>query len=408
MFELSSSTDAAKSPSSRDPGVPTQDQQRSRQLIALGAVFTLIAGGLALAVYFWLNPAIEEKSGPPQSFNAKIDELAAMYLDRRPNASLVVGALRDGQRWVKAYHRGDDAPDGDTIFEMGSASRVLLGLVLADAVQRGEVDYDDNLISHLPSSVVGNHTLENVTLRKLATGTSGFPNKPKGYKPLNEQNPYAEYTAKQLYDDLNKTELRPISQSFRSFIGAGSLGHALEHASELSYEQMLVERICKPLKLDSTSITVSDENASRFIRGLDNDGLDATRWDFDVLVAAGGVRSSVNDMLTLLETQLNPIGAPLENVVIDSQTVHHKGDLEDHVALFWTITEGQDRLLYWHGGGTGGYTCAIAFDPRNKWAIVLMSNYGDRLVSDVSLEGFMFQSMDWPGTVELEDGSALD
>ena len=79
------------------------------------------------------------------SLRQRTDQLVQPYLDNGLFVGMSIGVLDRGQRQTFGYGRlsQDDprVPDGDTIYEFGSASKVLTGLLLADAVVQGRVSW---------------------------------------------------------------------------------------------------------------------------------------------------------------------------------------------------------------------------------------------------------------------------
>ena len=70
---------------------------------------------------------------------------------------IVVGTIDEKGRAVIGYGKlakdRDEKPDGDTVFEIGSITKVFTSLILADMVERGEVKLDDPVSKFLPASV---------------------------------------------------------------------------------------------------------------------------------------------------------------------------------------------------------------------------------------------------------------
>jgi CubicO group peptidase (beta-lactamase class C family) len=72
---------------------------------------------------------------------------------------IVVGmiATDPDERWVVGYGRFSATdlrvPDGDTVFEIGSVTKVFTGILLAQAVLNGEVKLDDPISLYLPEGV---------------------------------------------------------------------------------------------------------------------------------------------------------------------------------------------------------------------------------------------------------------
>jgi CubicO group peptidase (beta-lactamase class C family) len=98
----------------------------------------------------------------------------AVHAATRPAArrqvGLAVGAFTGSQTVVHSTRPGSD----DTVFQIGSITKVFTTLALADAVARGELTLDTSLAAVLPDAVIPRSGVP-VTLRHLATHTSGLP-----------------------------------------------------------------------------------------------------------------------------------------------------------------------------------------------------------------------------------------
>jgi CubicO group peptidase (beta-lactamase class C family) len=101
---------------------------------------------------------------------------------------MVVGIVDPQGRRIVAYgglDQGDQRSlNGDTIFEIGSITKVFTSLLLADLVQRGEVALADPVAKFLPSEVkVPARGGRQITLRDLSTHSSGLPPFPSNLNP---------------------------------------------------------------------------------------------------------------------------------------------------------------------------------------------------------------------------------
>lgn len=134
-------------------------------------------------------------------------------VDEKRSPGIVVG-LVDGAGRTRVVAYGDPGPgrpplDGNSVFEIGSITKVFTGTVLADMVRKGEVKLDDAVQSFLPASVrVPTRNGKAITLAHLAQQNSGLPRLPSNFQPTNATNPYADYTVQQLYDFLSSCEYR--------------------------------------------------------------------------------------------------------------------------------------------------------------------------------------------------------
>jgi CubicO group peptidase (beta-lactamase class C family) len=132
--------------------------------------------------------------------DSDIHQILAERIDKqKQSVGIVVGVLDAKGRRIVAYgslEKGDKRPlDGDTVFEIGSITKVFTSLLLAEMAQRGEVRLDDPIAKYLPASVkVPERGGRQISLVDLAAHTSGLPRMPANFRPKDPANPYADYT----------------------------------------------------------------------------------------------------------------------------------------------------------------------------------------------------------------------
>ena len=301
---------------------------------------------------------------------------------QRQGVGIVVGVIGSEGRRVVAYghlEKGDPrALNGDTVFEIGSATKVFTSLLLAEMVERGEVALDDPVSKYLPSGVkMPERNGRSITLIDLATHTSGLPPIPTNMTWKDPGNPYADYSVELLYQFLSTYQLtRDIgSQYAYSNLGGGLLGHVLARRAGMDYETLVRSRICDPLGMNSTRITLSPEMKARLAVGH-NQGLESVEnWDLPTLAGAGALRSTANDMLTFLAANLGYVKSPLAPAMAAMLKVRRPtGQPGLEVALGWHIWTTNGKEIVWHNGGTGGYRSFIGFDPKARIGVVALSN----------------------------------
>jgi D-alanyl-D-alanine-carboxypeptidase/D-alanyl-D-alanine-endopeptidase len=294
---------------------------------------------------------------------------------------IVLGVLDHGQK--KVFVAGtagspEVALDGNTVFEIGSITKVFTASLLSDMVARGEVKLDDPVAKYLPSTVrVPSRNGRQITLLDLATQSSGLPRMPSNFTPKDENNPYADYTVEEMYAFLSGYELpRDIGAQYEySNLGVGLLGHALALRAGKSYEALLTERILKPLELNDTRITLDESGKARLARGHTATGAPTGNWNLQTLAGAGALRSTVNDLLKFLAANLDTVSKPLGPVL--ATTHFARGDVDAgqmKIGLNWHILTSFQRPLVWHNGGTGGFRTFIGIDPARQRGVVVLSN----------------------------------
>ena len=340
---------------------------------------------LALAVMLGIavqTPA-REAAAPQLPGNEVITRILQERIDTyKKSHGIVVGMIGpEGTRtvaWGKFKEDDPRKPDADSVYEIGSISKVFTSLLLADMVIRGEVELDDPLSKYLPRSVTMpiRHGKE-ITLLDLATHTSGLPRMPGNFHPNDRSNPYADYTVEQMYRWLSKCKLtRDAGAKYEySNLGAGLLGHVLALRAGTNYETLLRQRITEPLGMASTFITLTPEFRARLVPGHNDSLRPAPNWDFSALVGAGAIRSTVNDMLKFLAVCLGYDKTPLAPAMDKMLEVRRPtGEPSLQIALAWDIlSHGADQIV-WHNGGTGGYHSFVGFDPKRRIGVVVLSN----------------------------------
>jgi CubicO group peptidase (beta-lactamase class C family) len=296
---------------------------------------------------------------------------------------IVVGVIEPQGRRVVVYgtlNQGDARPlNGDTIFEIGSATKVFTSLLLADMVQRGEVALADPVAKYLPAEVkVPERGGRAITLVDLSTHTSGLPTMPTNFNPKDPANPYADYTVDQLYQFLSSYQLtRDIGSKFEySNLGVGLLGQALARRAGMDYEALVRSRITIPLGMSSTGITLSPEMKARLALGHNDKLVTVPNWDLPALAGAGALRSSANDRLTFLAANLGYVKSPLAPAMAAMLSVRRPTGAPElgEIGLGWLITKPSEDEIVWHNGGTGGYRSYIGYDAKTRVGIVVLSN----------------------------------
>jgi serine-type D-Ala-D-Ala carboxypeptidase/endopeptidase len=295
---------------------------------------------------------------------------------------IVVGTIDEKGRAVIGYGKlaknRAETPDGDTVFEIGSITKVFTSLILADMVERGEVKLDDPVSKFLPASVtVPSRNGRQITLLDISMQISGLPRLPDNMKPADPENPYADYDPPKLYEFLSHYTLkRDIGEKYEySNLAVGLLGHALALKAGMSYEQLVRTRVLEPLGMTSSSITLSESQKKRLAAGYDAALNPVKNWDLDALAGAGALRSTANDMLKFLAANLELTDTPLKAAMRRMRTVHRETGTPDlEIAMAWHVSHKYGTDIYWHNGGTAGYRSFAGFDPAKKTGVVILCN----------------------------------
>jgi serine-type D-Ala-D-Ala carboxypeptidase/endopeptidase len=340
------------------------------------------------------RPIGQDQRDPLRSALAKrIDEV-------RQGTGTVVGLLTAEGRWFAAYGStsvGGPEATADTIFEIGSITKVFTASLLAQMVERGEVALDDPVRKYLPASVrVPSRGGKEISLVDLATHTSGLPRDSVAVDLNSDSSPYAGYTESDLYAFLGGHRLRrdPGSRWEYSNVGMGLLGHALALRAGVSYEALLRRRIFEPLGMTNTAITFDAEQLARRATGHNRGLSPLPPWSGGVIDPAGSVNSTAADMLKFGAAVIEP-QSPLAGVFARMTSVrrrHEEPRLQQ--ALGWDLFRLGANEILGKSGTTFGFQARFIVDTTRKRVVVAWINGAGPPVTDLvglALDGARLQ-----------------
>jgi len=262
------------------------------------------------------------------------------------------------------------AVNHERVFEAGSITKVFTSTLLASLVTEGKIRLNDSINTTYPFSF---NEQRKITFLTLANHTSGLPRLPVNLDLSDGSNPYKYYTKKELEDYLKRLmtfESEPTTTYTYSNLGAGLLGHTLGLSQGRSFEELLQERVFDRYGM-SSSFTRSADAGGRLVKGLNADGDITSNWDFDVLAGGGGVLSTTADLGSFAMAQFNPENRALALTRVPTFVVHDSMK----IGLGWHILQSETgQELFWHNGGTGGYSSSFMLQPEQKRAVIILSN----------------------------------
>jgi len=324
----------------------------------------------------------------------KVDELAAEYFgEGKPIVGGVIGIVDGGKSYAKGYGRvsldDEAAPDMDTVYEIASLSKTFTGVLLGELVARGEIVLNDTLDQFVPEGnrVPRYRRGETVTLRQLATHSSGLPRLPTDFWEIaapEPENPYKFYTSDKIeqFLDTYRLTVAPDSRYEYSNLGGSVLGYAMGQKTGKTYEELVQERICQPLGMANTAVELTEAMREKLAPPYDAKKQPAHNWDLPGFAGGGGLRSSMRDMLAFAQAVAGVFDAfpeladkPEHPLVVGMKTAstQHYEDTASRVrmGLGWHLNGNGDLT---HNGQTGGYHSYIIVSPKSHRAIVLLTN----------------------------------
>ena len=362
-------------------------------MVVLGA---LAATGLRIGLWSLdSSPTSQDAKLPARPPIALADLQAALDTEFAPvvndgllrestGCGVAIGVVDHGQRRVFTY----GAARADSIFEIGSVTKTLTGLALAQLAVQKIVTLDEPLRPILFPDIAAGSPGTEITLLDLATHRSGLPSIPDNLEPKDLSNPFADYDRVALRQFLvSHGTAKPVDAKYLySSLGIGLLGYALAQRTGESYAELIKAEITGPLQMNDTVFTLSPAQARRIIQGHDAgmEPVDAGLGDSGIFTGAVGAKSSVEDLLTYLDANLHPeryatgsSGATLPAAfAIDHQL---RGSVKQNTEVAFSWLYDVESHSYQHDGTTPGYTAHVEFAPDEDRGIVVLYNRMDEV-----------------------------
>lgn len=269
-------------------------------------------------------------------------------------------------------------PDGNTMYEIGSVTKVFTSLLLADMSLKQQVSINDPITRYLPSAVkISVKDGKVPTLLNLSSHTVGYPRMPDNVDPKDPDNPFADYTLQQLYDYVSRFPYTSDMGTFFRYSNSGYalLGNILASVAHKDYETLVKQGVCEVLDMKNTTIRLTPAQKANMAMGHSEYGLQVSNWDMPAFVATGALRSNVNDLLNFAAANLGIVKTKLWPAM---ELCHIpriiKSKVEGDVTMGWTLVNENGHEFLWKDGTTAGYRALVLLDRKKKNGLVILSN----------------------------------
>jgi CubicO group peptidase (beta-lactamase class C family) len=266
--------------------------------------------------------------------------------------------------------------DARTLFEVGSITKAMTGMLLADAIERTELTLASTVGQFIPS--LASSAVAAVTLQELCTHTSGLPRLPTSPRMVVRiakfamlgLDPYRGITASQVVALTGGQNLRHRGRRTYSNLGAALLGQLLAEREGVDFAVLLQQRIFTPVGMYDAGVATIQHKAAH---GWSDAGLPRQPWIMDGYAPAGGVIATIGDLARLAVALLGQTAPGYLSTAAIPDGLPTRPNRRS--GMFWII----DPLpaggsMIWHNGATGGYSSFFALFPDTRKAVVVLAN----------------------------------
>lgn len=341
-------------------------KSRKKKLLWIFIIAVLVIS-LGISV-FWLVTSNRIDQIPLMTF----DDMMSYTTKDNEHAIITVGIIKDGEMAYTVY--GNNAsilPNEDHIYEIGSITKTFTASLVSKAMDEGKIDLYDQINKYIDLPDKGYYP----NLKRLVTHTSGY----KGHyfdRQMasnffhRQENDFYGINNNRVTKKLGEIELDNKDYKFKySNFGMAAVGRILSSVYSTEYTQIMNNFIANDLKLDNTQISDGTGNLSGY-------------WNWksdDAYLPAGGLTSTISDMMQYIELQMSgdiPYLSHGHEIVAEVNATtkqYEKMNIRmDGVGIGWMI-DSKNNII-WHNGGTSNFNSYVAFDKSKQIGVVILSN----------------------------------
>lgn len=314
-----------------------------------------------------------------------VDSIVSPYIAKSTSAGLSLAVINGSS--VSTYHYGETKlgnrvlPNNSTRYEIGSITKTFTAIALhhwITAVKRQTLDAP--AAAFLPNTIAPKLITNGVpvTLKHLLNHTSGLPRIPNDLP--NNNDPYAAYDSLKTFQYISNNSLirtpgtSPQTDAdatlYYSNLAYGLAGIILERNYQRPLQDVLQLTLLNDLNMSHTSINnLTNWSNNAFPHNSNNT---AKPWHFSGMAGAGGLKSTLANMITFAQANLQ--ATPNSSLgICQTPTVQLNG--RDLFGLGWEFyyTSSNKRITV-KDGGTGGFSAFIAFDRAQQKALIALFN----------------------------------
>ena len=200
-----------------------------------------------------------------------IEQILKEQVDRNKTPSIQY-FLFDTEKIISSFSYGradikSNIPVGpDMTFNAFSVTKTFTGLAVLQLAERGRIDLNDPVSTHLTDFSFG----DDITVKQLLSHTAGIPN-PIPLKWIHLISEHANFDSKSFFRPIlsknNKVKSQPNDKFRYSNLGYVLLGRLIEKVSAVSYEEYIHHHIIEPLGLGPSDLGFQISDPGKHVKG---------------------------------------------------------------------------------------------------------------------------------------------
>lgn len=312
-----------------------------------------------------------------QGISQKIDSIIKDNYQKNPNVGISIGFIKNNEEYYTAYGNlnanSQTKIDKNSLFEIASITKILTSNLIAQAVIEKKINVEDFIDNYIPKEYTLQNNLKNkIRISDLASHQSGLPDIDFGKLiEQNPQQPVSSVTKESLTAIINNcNELKDYGKYRYSTIGYILLGQILEKVYNKSYDEIITNKMIKPLKMTNT--LTKEFNVKNRTVGHNPDGGIQEFFNWNVTASAGLIKSDAADMVTFLKAVLNKENKIGKAAIITEKTFYK--DEKRELGLGTNVVTDDKNTIYLKSGDSMGQSSIICYNRTKNWGIIILLN----------------------------------
>lgn len=331
---------------------------------------------------------------------------------------MAVGIVKDGE---VIYAKGfgtkqigkNDPVDANTIFSIASVSKNITAAALGILVDRGQIDWDDKIVKHIPWFQLKNPWVtQEITIRDALTHRVGLG------RILGNRLQYMTESSRDsvLYYMRYMDPEKPFRSNFvYNNVMYSLAGQIIEYVDGRTWDKFLKEELFIPLEMTSSTTSITEiktsDNQAYPHQEIDGKVVSIPRRNWDNAGPAGGVNSTINDLNKWMLMQLGIAGEYNGKTVISTKQMNeiHKPQMirpqanamatQSTYGFGWNIYDYKGKRVLTHGGATDGFNTSMYLMPEINLGIIVVGNTFNSLgnaIANQVMDAFLGENdTDW-------------
>ena len=312
-----------------------------------------------------------------QSLAKKIDSISLAIHTKNPKVAISIGFIDNGKDYFINYGKisrdSHIKVDENTIYEIGSITKLLTANLMAQAQSEEKLHSNDFIDNYLPSEYILSEKIKGkLKISDLASHQSGLPD--FDFKKLMALNPKQPL-------DVSKETIHSIINDSTGLVGYGNyrysnisyvlMGMMLEKIYAMDFDVLVKEKILMPAKMANTLTTNFD--VKKKVTGYDINGKQQEYFVWNSIAApAGLLKSNTSDMTKFLKAILSNKGKIAKATSITERTFYKNTQME--IGFGQEIERNGEDVFFHKSGDTFACSSILAYNKKNNWGVIILIN----------------------------------